>query len=441
MQKALAHISRAEELLGFGQHSRKKLTCGRNRMINEYTSSVSPERTCLEDLTYNALCKSEGKCIRKSTQEKLEKQNHTEQLMNTSSQKAQDHTEISSHQEFEEPPTEAEVKQKKDDSLRAMDALVDVYDSKYVFPDWAIEVVTEKYDKLMKNAVVYYDKSDNTEDVKQLAMQREPVNIKMSRAGFNVSKLQKYFGFTQSYYQEFWEKRKKLAPNIAVYTPAFVKHKGKHFPFYAHVHVLNSVGYALDSTDQPDWQYFFGQKHQNRTKQLIDAYVKVFQKMVACAKALDLQQIAVSLVGACNLAVLYEGNRQQEGIDAFQKDVWVPAFQQVKDANPSIFWAFIGASQSKAFELISQNYENVLDLGNFPDAVNHEWVNLELRRWKKQTLFVNPLNPHSVPGNGNKQNTDIDGHIGCLTTIALNGTSMTNPFIQYKAISEVDGNS
>ena len=59
----------------------------------------------------------------------------------------------------------------------------------------------------------------------------------------------------------------------------------------------------------------------------------------------------------------------------------------------------------------------------------------------KKTLFVNAWDMLSIPGNGNKGDSSLDGRIGRVTNIALNGTSMTNPYLINTAnYIQVEGN-
>ena len=53
----------------------------------------------------------------------------------------------------------------------------------------------------------------------------------------------------------------------------------------------------------------------------------------------------------------------------------------------------------------------------------------------KTTLFVNAWAPLSVPGNGNEWDDSLDGFIGRITNIAVNGSGMTNPDMQYVPLS------
>ena len=68
------------------------------------------------------------------------------------------------------------------------------------------------------------------------------------------------------------------------------------------------------------------------------------------------------------------------------------------------------------------------DLGWFPNLFEDPWV------YKPKTLFVNAWDPHSVPGNGNEADESLDGRIGRITNIAVNGTPMTNPHMKYIAV-------
>ena len=303
------------------------------------------------------------------------------------------------------------------------------------FPEWAIEKAKKNWDQLMKEARVFYSKNDNKHLVKEVVTGREPANIGMQKC-YEPWKLQEYFGQEQSYYSTHYEMKGELAPNIAVYTPTYVKYKGNTNTF---IHVLNSVGYAFDDKRQPDYKYFMHKP--NITQLLIKRYESVFRLMVACARNLKLTKIVVSLVGGDSFAAEYEHPEKPDAEDPrdyFQRTVWAPAFITVYNealkSYPELEWKFMGAATSTAFAIVKAHIKkaynkNISDLGFFPALLEDPWVH------KKQTLFINAWDPHSVEGNGNEADPSLDGYMGRDTNIAVNGTPMTNPHMQYIAVN------
>ena len=93
----------------------------------------------------------------------------------------------------------------------------------------------------------------------------------------------------------------------------------------------------------------------------------------------------------------------------------------------------MGAASSTAFPIVKDHIKkvhkkNISDLGFFPSLLENPWVH------KAKTLFINAWDPHSVEGNGNEADPSLDGRIGRITNIAVNGTPMTNPHMQYIAV-------
>ena len=298
------------------------------------------------------------------------------------------------------------------------------------FPEWAIQKVIDNWDKLMKHTLVFYSTNDENKNlVTEVVEHREPVNIGMDTY-FNKKKIGDHFGPTQSFYTTHYDLWNTLAPNIAVYTPTYVDYKGNTNTF---IHVLNSVGYAFDDPRQPDYKYFIGKKdiYKDITEHLVERYEAVFRLMVACAKYKGLSKIVVSLVGADSFAKFYQSKEKRTGerpADLFQRTVWAPAFIQVHketlESNPEIKWMFMGAAGSTALRIV-QEYKPIGNLGWFPDLFEHPWVDLRI------TLFINAWDPHSVQGNGNEADESLDGKMGRITNIAVNGTARTNKYLEY----------
>jgi hypothetical protein len=293
-----------------------------------------------------------------------------------------------------------------------------IYHKKYAFPDWAIQAVSNNFDKLMKPVRVYYTNGDSLADVKKVATEREPVNITMVER-YDAAKLKKAFGWSSAYYRRYFEQTGKLAPNIAVYTPTLVDYGGNTNTM---VHILNSIGYAFDSKKQADYKYFMALP--NRRAALFAAYLEVFRKIYKCARDLKLSTVVMSLVGANNFALHYadDEDKQETGIPSLQRHVWVPAFLQIWKENKDIQTVFMGSQNTRAFQLINQTAK-FEDIGFFPD-------NISLVDPDK-TLWVNAWDPLSLPGNGNSEDDSLDGFIGRVTNIAINGSGMTNPFMKF----------
>ena len=82
----------------------------------------------------------------------------------------------------------------------------------------------------------------------------------------------------------------------------------------------------------------------------------------------------------------------------------------------------MGAKKSAAFSLINKTAK-FIDIGNFPENIS--------KIKPSDTLFVNAWDPISLPGNGNELDESLDGHVGRVTNIAINGSGMTNRLITH----------
>jgi hypothetical protein len=259
----------------------------------------------------------------------------------------------------------------------------------------------------------YYSRNDDLEVVKLLVREREPVNIAFKRP-YVKKELNDVFGWTTGFYDRYYRKHKKLAPNIAVYTPTFVNYDGNTD---TRIHVIHSVGLAFDTAQQPDFKFF--QRTWGQKNLLINVYVEIFRKIYICARDQALSTVVMSIVGGNNFASLYPGGRT-----AFQTEIWAKAFFKVFQENKDLNTVFMGSDDQPALSVLRAKHP-FIDIGWFPD--NIEWVDVH------RTLFVNAWDPLSIPGNGNAADQSLDGFIGRVTNIAVNGTLMTNPFMTFKA--------
>ena len=304
-----------------------------------------------------------------------------------------------------------------------LEKLRPVYDIHMRFPKWVIDQYP--YEEL-KNAIVYTTSSDEGL-IKKLIHEREPVNIAMTRK-YDQSEMEKKFGWSTSYYQRYYDDNSKLAPNLAIYTPVRVDIKEKdskcaddYTPSLLDTtrHVINAIGLAFDNRDQPDYKYYFdsGMQEAARTNAIKSFYKQMFQLIYQCAKDLDVSEVAMSLVGANNFALLYTPG----GADGLQENIWAPVFLEFLEENPE--WVnktvLLGTASAPAVELITNQHQNIKQIGNFPAAA----IN------RPNTLFVNAWDCHSIPGNGNCGDNSLDGWVGRTTSVASVGWAGSNPFL------------
>lgn len=262
---------------------------------------------------------------------------------------------------------------------------------------------------LMKYCRVFYNKGDKLKDIMKLVREREPVNIEMKRY-YSESKLQYYFGYKRGYYGKCLNSKKSITPpNFVVYTPT------KVINFKKKIHILNVIGLAFDNRKQLDYKNYMkisekplgkDDKHIFYCKKF---YISLFKLIFKTAIKLKINNIVMSLVGANNFAKLWNG-----GPNKFQKDIWLPIFDNIANKYNELNVMFMGGNVL--------NYENV---GYFPELLNHSKIKNNLN----DILFINAWDCWSIPGNGNNMDNSLDGYIGRNTQIAINGTSLTNPYL------------
>jgi hypothetical protein len=291
-----------------------------------------------------------------------------------------------------------------------------VYTPGFAFPEWSVGRFQAEYGRYAPKVVVYYPGGVAQSVVEAVATRREPVNIGMYRH-YDLDAFETLFGWRHGYYGDHFLQTKKLAPNIGIYCLTPVRQSTGDF---TDVHVMNAIGYAFDSTEQPDYQYFIvgGRQHE-----LYEAYRQVFRKIYHCARQHGLSTVVMSLVGANNFAALYE-DADGRGVGHFQRTIWVPALVSILEekAVKSIVTYFMGAGQSVAL----RGLPGMSDIGHFPGCV---------RTYEASTtLFVNAWDPWSIVGNGNSSDNSLDGYMGRVSMMALLCWPMTNSHMVYTAI-------
>lgn len=130
MEKALAHLERANELLAFGGHTWEVgPQCGKGLKVEKYTNEVEKTRNCPCDRVYSGhRCKRTGKCILQSTARKykqeLSKQDAIRQT--TPRQSESDAEEVEKPQSKQRPTRSAGSQHRQDIFSRTAPAVAGV---------------------------------------------------------------------------------------------------------------------------------------------------------------------------------------------------------------------------------------------------------------------------------------------------------------------------
>lgn len=265
------------------------------------------------------------------------------------------------------------------------------------FPEWVLDPVIWKEHRFT-DTKVFYHASDSLQDVEALMKEREPCNIAMRRL-YSEDRMMETFGYRVGAYARTTSERRM--PNIAVLCRATVKlHRG-----YVKAHVVNLVGIALDSPNQPDFKYF----HKRPKEDLIMAYRKMWALALAAAKTIPgLQKVALYNVGGGAFAGKY-------GM-SFTKEIFEPAFSPLRPA-------FAAAGLT----LDGYDWKNSSFIGGkIPDRLATDDLS--------SILYINAWDPWSLIGNGNEYDRSLDGAWGRISNMAVLGWRVTNPEMKFVAV-------
>jgi len=270
------------------------------------------------------------------------------------------------------------------------------------FPTWSLGLLAKgQLDEYAKSVVVYHSQDDDLEKVKQMTKQREPANVGMTRC-YDEDAFEALTGHRHGAYAESTED--ELMPNIAIYcrTPMQAP-SGERLD----VHVINLVGYAFDSQEQPDWQYFLP-LDATKWDKLVSCMAQMWQKVYECARDHSLKRVYLADVG---------GGAFSGGLEASGEEF---CYQRLKEAS---------------LPPVQQMYDDIEteQLPRIPDFC----FSAEGRSLLADSLLVNAWDPWSLVGNANRGDNSLDGFFGRCTAMAVLCWPATNPHITWKPISKL----
>lgn len=214
---------------------------------------------------------------------------------------------------------------------------------------------------------------------------------------YDQNKLNKIFGWKTGYYGKYFIKNKKLAPNIAIYTKTPVRfNKTEKL-----VNVINLIGYAFDSPDQPDYQYF----SKKSFSILLNRYIKVWKYAFICANMNNIKKIHVSNVGG---GAFSPPNMSGE---KFIKKILKPSILKAQKQ-----------FSNKKIKLIWDLYPKFIVPNSFENISNKDL---------KETLYINAWDPWSMVGNGNNGDNSLNGFWGRSSALSALCWTLSNPYIKY----------
>ena len=267
----------------------------------------------------------------------------------------------------------------------------------------------------------------------------------------------------KSGYTQYYEKFNELAPNFAIYARCTMSRDLKQLDTLEDplkVHVMNCIGFAFDSTEQPDYKYFFdkGTISIQKNLELQNNVKKALSFLLYCAKYKNLKKVCFCYLGGGWFKKLYN--------ESYLVD---PSNKAAPLIHPSYINLFLKAFENSLTEFFEANPDYKFDEINFlgkgyiqkKDPVDEERIDAFItfcnktykpRKFKfvggipeildEETLFMNAWDPHSVVGNGNRGDDSLDGFFGRLSNLALLCTPQVNRYMMNNLVQiNVENNS
>jgi hypothetical protein len=295
------------------------------------------------------------------------------------------------------------------------------------FPEWALGIY-ERYPRLFKEAVVYYDDGDNLNDVKKLATERELVNIAMGEDGLGYNLycfnkltydiIKRYWD--EGYYGRYYKKNREIAPNIAIYCRTPIRYRGKE----ELIKCINVMGYAFDNPRQPDYKYFVNKHGDLDTDELYHHICKVFRKIFCCALEKRCSRIILCRFGCTNFC----GDFCDDVNDIYDDALYRVLQDMGKDLSRNNINEISCLKENLSHIIRQFNFDSFNYTGKIPKMIFEDRHLRDLRN----TLFVNAWDPWSMVGNGNGADHSLDGFFGNSTAMAILCWPLTNPDIKYQ---------
>jgi hypothetical protein len=320
--------------------------------------------------------------------------------------------------------------------------LFSIYKIGYAPPDWVIKFMNmPSYVDYARRARCY-SMDNRAGAICKLLLERQPVNISMNLSGYSTQAMYSTFGFGRdvSGYTDLIQAQTKpigerrLPPNISVYCYTPVRSgDGKQEVMR---HVINSVGVALDTEYQPDFQVLFAKPAPvwNSTipppswlLEIRRIIREAYHCLLACAQDLGLKKIAICHLGGGVFSDKYPG-----GKDAYINQVWLPVVSTLLNEQGKFIVEvmLLGALDNMSpgvKQLQLQVKCNVKAGGQIPSSA--------FALGSEHVLFQNAWDPHSICGNGNSKDKSLDGFFGRSSAISVLSFPPTNPFINFIKVS------
>jgi hypothetical protein len=321
------------------------------------------------------------------------------------------------------PSTHKTNQQPSSELVPSVARLYACYHQVYRPPFWV--GLTEFQDVIWKYAnwaKVYYPDVAKLAEVKFLATHREPTNLGGEKL-YNRDQLISEYGYVESPY-------KIGSPNIAIFcrtpvltgrviTPDKVKY----------ANILSAIAPALDTQEQPDYQYLAGDPRQpKRNYKYAYMMATAFRHIRMCFLEGGYTRLIMTGLGMGNFKCYAE----ELDIDAeyiFREclfrglgDLFIPGSGREMWLNCT---RTVVLRDHIPAELRKQVVLKALDIQTLLDNLKQSELD--------ETLIINAWDPFSMVGNGNAGDISLDGYIGRISAVGVLSWPITNTQIQWQA--------
>lgn len=294
--------------------------------------------------------------------------------------------------------------------------LRETYENYMAFPLWSIKYIQSDYNNYAQSVICYYNSQDNKDttlqNVKELAIKREPVNIAMNRY-YDKIKLKELFGYGEGVYGKF-----DNSVNISMFakTPFYVgDNKVKN------LNILSVIAPAFDTKLQPDYSKFF--KNNNS---IILRFKLLFDMIFNCAVNLKLTSVYITGFGTGAFRNTLENYKAGFKLSY---DKW----KNILEKNDIKLFSWSDGAKYTITSMFPQG------TAISPAEVNYcelpKYFSTKSQQDLDKSLYINAWDCFSIVGNGNRCDNSWDGFLGRDSALAVLTHPFLNPFIKYEDIS------
>lgn len=298
--------------------------------------------------------------------------------------------------------------------IQAAEALRSVYHAGYAIPSRSVDML-KRGQLPLEDAMILAGKGEPQDAVVRLATQRVPANIE-GHDLFYPDRMQRTFGWSRPYYDEFYEATGRLPPNIATAckTPLWTNDD----PIPVLVNVVNLVGVALDSPLQTDYKFLATKVATNAQRFHIikERLQQQWMFMLAAAQVFNASEIYVKKVGGGVFSNFLQDLCGESYSELYEQSI-APARE---------------AAKRLGIRLLEPKFMHSQLL--VPDEIPA----LAKKGDASKLLFVNAWDPVSLVGNGNCDDRSLDGAFGCYSAMGVLCWPVTNPHMMEVRVPDSD---